>query len=93
MHFLFKVVKWQNACLNMHLAVKEIVLARKEGQLDKDTYTKMLQTACSKLCALPICIMTWFLSYKSSSLPLAGYVKVRHLKTAVISGSKIILRY
>ena len=72
----FQVVKWQNACLNMHLAVKEIVLARKENQLDKDTYTKMLQTACSKLCALPICIMTWFLSYKSSSLVLDGYVKV-----------------
>ena len=58
----------------MHLAVKEIVLARKENQMDKETYTKMLQTACSKLCALPICIMTWFLSYKSSSLNLDGYV-------------------
>ena len=59
-----QVVKWQNVCVNMPLAVKEMVMARSLGQIDAATFRKMLQTACSKLCALPVCVVTWLLSYR-----------------------------
>jgi mediator of RNA polymerase II transcription subunit 24 len=58
------VVKWQNVCVNIHLAMKEMVFARSAGQLDAAAFSRMLQTACSKLCALPVCIAAWLLSYK-----------------------------
>ena len=61
---LFQVVKWQNVCVNMPMAVKEMVMARSLGQIDAATFRKMLQTACSKLCALPVCVVTWLLSYR-----------------------------
>ena len=62
--YLFKVVKWQNVCVNIPMAVKEMVMARSLGQIDASTFRKMLQTACSKLCALPVCVVTWLLSYR-----------------------------
>ena len=61
---LFQVVKWQNVCVNIPMAVKEMVMARSLGQIDVSTFRKMLQTACSKLCALPVCVVTWLLSYR-----------------------------
>ena len=48
----------------MPMAVKEMVMARSLGQIDASTFKKMLQTACSKLCALPVCVVTWLLSYR-----------------------------
>ncbi|XP_059094945.1 mediator of RNA polymerase II transcription subunit 24-like isoform X1 [Tigriopus californicus] len=60
-----QVVKWQNVCANIHLAMKEMVFASSSKMLDANSFKKMTQTLCSKLCALPVCVLTWLISYKS----------------------------
>ena len=61
-----QVVKWQNVCFNVHLAVKEIVFARSVDLIDKNSYMKMLRTISSKLCSLSVCVLTWLVSYKAA---------------------------
>eukprot|EP00095_Tigriopus_kingsejongensis_P005678 maker-scaffold846_size89341-snap-gene-0.14 protein:Tk05678 transcript:maker-scaffold846_size89341-snap-gene-0.14-mRNA-1 annotation:"mediator of rna polymerase ii transcription subunit 24-like" len=74
-----QVVKWQNVCGNIHLVMKEMVYASSSEMLDPATFGKMCQTMCSKLCSIPICVMTWLLSYKScvanSTLKMNRYIK------------------
>ncbi len=75
-----QVVRWQNACLNVHLATREMVSARSANALDGDTYRKMMKTACSKLCALPVCVAAWILgggSRASSAPPPQAFRKKR----------------
>lgn len=60
-----QVVKWQNVCFNIHLAMKEMIIAKQQQQLKDDAYKKMVSTLCSKLCALPVCVMAWMASYNN----------------------------
>ncbi len=64
-----QVVRWQNACFSVHLALKEMISARTAGALDSPTYAKMVKTAGSKLCALPVCALTWLLSHRTMTMP------------------------
>lgn len=52
-------------CANIHLAMKEMVFASSSKLVDSNTFKKMTQTLCSKLCALPVCVLTWLISYKT----------------------------
>ncbi|XP_040568441.1 mediator of RNA polymerase II transcription subunit 24 [Lepeophtheirus salmonis] len=78
-----QVVKWQNVCVNIHLVMKEMVIARSLGDLSKESYQKMLKTMCGRLCALPVCVMSWFSSFELST-PDGSECDVRTLKNEFI---------
>ncbi len=66
-----QVVKWQNACFNMHLAFREMVHARAAGALDGAAYARMARASCAKLCALPVCVGAWLFTHRPE-LPASG---------------------
>ena len=49
---------------SIHQAFKEIILAKSQNLVGEDLYKKMLTTMCSKLSALPVCVMAWISNYK-----------------------------
>ena len=59
-----QVVKWQVVCCSIHQAFKEIIFAKSQNLVQDDLYKKMLSTMCSKMCALPVCVMAWISNYK-----------------------------
>ena len=61
-----QVVKWSDRCCTIHLAMKEIVHAKAQKLIPEDLYKKMLTTMCSRLCALPVCVMAWMINYKKT---------------------------
>lgn len=61
-----QVVKWQNVCINIHQAVKEMVIARSLKHLSEEDFKKMLTTLCSRLCALPVCVVNFLASWRLS---------------------------
>jgi hypothetical protein len=44
-----QVVKWQNVCINIHQAFKEMVIARSLNHLKEEDFRKMSSTICSRL--------------------------------------------
>lgn len=60
------MVKWQNVCANVHHALRELIVSLSLGVIDKKMYEKACQTSCSKLCSLPVCIVSWMLNFKTS---------------------------
>lgn len=76
---ILQVVKWQNVCSNVHIAMKEMLVSRIQGDLTADHFRSMCQTLCSRLCALPVCIVTWLGSFQQSipkeTIDIAGVAK------------------
>lgn len=85
-----QVVKWQNVCCSIHQAFKEVIVAKSQGLVKDEMYLKMMTTMCSKLCALPVCVVAWMSNYKyalpASKMDLgeiaSGYLKIAEETTA-----------
>ena len=59
-----QVVKWQNICSSVHMAMKDIAVAKYQNVITEEKYNKMCSTLCSRLYALPVCVIAWFASYR-----------------------------
>jgi len=54
-----QVVKWQDICTDAHSVFSEVLSARSQGMIDQAKYDSITSTLCSKVCSLPVCVMTW----------------------------------
>lgn len=59
-----QVVMWQNVCCSIHQVFKELIIAKNQKLVTEENYKKMLTAMCSRMCALPVCVMAWFSNYK-----------------------------
>ena len=75
-----QVVKWQNVCSSVHMAMKDIVIAKWQKVLSGDKYDKICNTLCSRLCALPVCVIAWFASYRLAAGPAGCKSILSHAK-------------
>ena len=72
-----QVVKWQNVCTSIHLAMRELLRARGAGAVTADSYTAMSKVVCSKLYSLPVCVVTWMLGDPRSNRHLTEeFIKI-----------------
>ncbi|EEB09924.1 Thyroid hormone receptor-associated protein complex 100 kDa component, putative [Pediculus humanus corporis] len=56
-------VKWNEICLNVPAAIKEVLLAWEQGTLSANDVKRILDSMRSKWCCLPICATAWLCSY------------------------------
>ena len=64
-----QMVNWKKTCSAMPSVVKELIIARSvpvESPLSSDTLNKMVDTACAKLCAIPLCVLNWLKKERSA---------------------------
>ena len=54
-----QVVKWQDICSNAHSAMKEVLNAKAQGLITNDKYQSIVNTMCSRVGSLPVCVMVW----------------------------------
>ena len=51
------------------MAMKDIVTAKWQKVMTDEKYQKICATLCSRLCALPVCVIAWFASYRLAAAP------------------------
>ena len=73
-----QVVKWQDICSNVHLAMADVLTAKWQSSISQDKYEDIVKTLSSKLCALPCCVVAWFANYRMS-VPLNEVTFERNL--------------
>ncbi|KAL0268602.1 UNVERIFIED_CONTAM: hypothetical protein PYX00_010471 [Menopon gallinae] len=56
-------VKWNEVCLSVPAAIKEVLLAWEQGTLSANDVKRILDSMRSKLCCLPVCAAAWLCSY------------------------------
>ncbi|KAK6631151.1 hypothetical protein RUM43_014247 [Polyplax serrata] len=56
-------VKWNEICLNVPAAIREVLLAWEQGTLSANDVKRILDSMRSKWCCLPICATAWLCSY------------------------------
>ena len=54
------------------MAIKDIVIAKWQKVLSEEKYQKICTTLCSRLCALPVCVVAWFASYRLAAAPASS---------------------
>ncbi|KAH7938066.1 hypothetical protein HPB49_019636 [Dermacentor silvarum] len=55
--------KWHEVCVNVPMAIKEILIAWEHGAISTDTVKMILDNVKSRMCCLPVCISAWLCSY------------------------------
>lgn len=62
-----QVIKWHNVCANIHGVMREIILGVEMNAINMDKYNRLMATLGSRLCSLPVCIVSWLSSYSHYS--------------------------
>ena len=60
---LIQVVLWHNVCNSVHLVMRELMQGLEAGLVTRDTFTRLCGQLSSKLCCLPVCVLSWLISY------------------------------
>ena len=63
-----QVVLWHNVCNSVHLVMKEMMTAVEVNMISSDTFSKMCKQLYSKLCCLPVCVLSWLVSHSHYGL-------------------------
>ena len=63
-----QVVLWHNVCNSVHLVMKEMMTGVEANMVTMDTFSKMCKLLYSKLCCLPVCVLSWLVSYSHYGL-------------------------
>lgn len=61
--FMTNQVKWHEVCVNIPMAIKEILVAWEHGAISTDSVKMILDNVKSRICCLPVCISAWLCSY------------------------------
>ena len=62
-----QVIKWHNVCGNIHGVMREIILGVEMNAIGVEKYNRLMATLGSRLCSLPVCIVSWLSSYSHYS--------------------------
>jgi len=58
-----QVVLWHNVCNSVHLVMKEMITAMSANMINIETFNRLCHQLSSKLCSLPVCVLSWLASY------------------------------
>ena len=54
---------WHNVCNSVHLLMREMLTAVSAKAMTEETFSKLCRQLRSKLCCLPVCVLSWLASY------------------------------
>ena len=58
-----QVVLWNNICNSVHLVMREMMTGMEAGMVSMEMFDTMCRGMYSKLCCLPVCVLSWLTSY------------------------------
>lgn len=61
--FKMSQVKWHEVCINVPMAIKEILVAWEHGAISTDNVKMILDKVKSRMCCLSVCVSAWLCSY------------------------------
>ena len=50
-------------CNSVHLVMREMMQGLEAGLVTRDTFSRLCGQLSSKLCCLPVCVLSWLISY------------------------------
>ena len=58
-----QVVLWHNVCNSVHIVMREMMTAVSAKVISKETFSKLCRQLKTKLCCLPVCVLSWLASF------------------------------
>ena len=58
-----QVVLWHNVCNSVHIVMREMMTAVAADVISKETFASLCRQLKTKLCCLPICVLSWLASF------------------------------